>query len=320
MEEPLSSLLVCPACRSMLVWSIANRPKCSTCATPFEFRDGVIALVANGTEAEWERTESKLRAYLRAEPDREQALRTTPHDDLNPADLFFLSLLLEEEGRHAESESCAEMAVRGCYLPEYLAAVDAQLDFVASRVCGLDATVVDVASGRGALVRRLLSNPPATFVASDLSPLVLRHMRSRFEAARIGPQPVFVAFDAAAIPFADKGVDVVTTHLGLTNLPDPSSALLELRRVTRGRLFAVCHFVADDDANLSALRGMTDLSMFTAHGCLDAFRRAGWDATLEHEVRAPAAPTPVGELIEGARIDEFPLIETELNWCVLSAT
>ena len=87
-------------------------------------------------------------------------------------------------------------------------------------------------------MRRLLSNPPATLIASDLSPLVLRRMLARFQAAPLA----YVAFDAAAIPFADKGIDVVRTHLGLQNLSDPSVALRELRRVTRGSLFAVCQF------------------------------------------------------------------------------
>lgn len=98
----------------MLDWSDARRPTCTSCAASFDSQDGVIALVANGKEAEWEQAESRLNLYLRDHPDRERALRTTPREVLNPADLFYLSLLLEEEGHLEESDSCAELAVRRC--------------------------------------------------------------------------------------------------------------------------------------------------------------------------------------------------------------
>ena len=127
-----------------------------------------------------------------------------------------------------------------------------------------------------------------------------------------------MAFDAAAIPFADKGIDVVRTHLRLQNLSDPSVALRELRRVTRGSLFAVCQFVSDYDPNLSAMQGSNDLSMFTAEACLTP--SAAWlEADVEHELHPRAVPTPVGKLVEGARIDGFPVFETDLAWRVLVA-
>jgi SAM-dependent methyltransferase/uncharacterized protein YbaR (Trm112 family) len=313
------SLLVCPACHGGLGWEDAQRPQCLDCGAAFEVRDGVAAFLTGSPDASWEQLRSGLRRYLQAEPERERALLTTPPGQLNPADLFFRGQLLEEDGRFGEAEACTSAAIERSYHPEYLRASEAELRYLLSALEPGDLTV-DIATGRGTLVKAMLASPPADVIASDISPLVLRRMRSCFAAlGRQGPLS-YLAFDARATPFGDQSLPAAVTHLGLPNLADPEAVLRELRRVVRGRLAAVSYFMADRDPN-RALAGELGLAaILQRDSCVEIFERAGWSVTIENQIVAPAVPTPRGEIIEGGNLDTFPAEETELTWCVLMAT
>lgn len=254
----------------------------------------------------WQGARSWLRRYLDGAPDRERALRAAVAGDLNPADLMFRSLLLEEEGEFEVASTEADDALTRSYRPEYLRAARSEREHVASLV-DVDDLVVDVASGRGALVTTLLETGHGRVVATDRSPLVLHRMVRRAAATR-SPSPLAtLAFDAGSVPLADRSVKTATTFLGLPNLSDAPAALAELRRVVTGRLLAVHYFAPGSSGVLDRER------------CMEMVTRAGWSARVEREILAPAEPTPVGVLVEGARIDGFPSETTELTWCVIVA-
>jgi ubiquinone/menaquinone biosynthesis C-methylase UbiE/uncharacterized protein YbaR (Trm112 family) len=322
MRPAVRAVLACPACHQKLDWVAPERPRCSGCGTVFEVRDGIAAFLlgagAAAPEASWEQTQSGLRRYLQDKPERMHALLGDPADQLNPADLFFRGLLLEEDGRFAAAELSLGSAVRRSYRPEYLDASRAQLTYLISALDPGELTV-DIASGRGTLIKALLDKPPAEIVASDLSPLVLRRMRDSLAVHGAEGPLSYLAFDAGAIPFADQSIPTAVTHLGLPNLTEPERALGELRRVVRGRLAAVSYFMADDDPNRAVADELGFGPMLRRAECVSMFERAGWSVTIENPIVAPAAPTPRGEIVEGATLDTFPAVPTELTWCVLMA-
>src|ERR1039458_9132323 len=270
MTTDATSVLVCPSCHATLDWSLMIEPECTGCGTTYEERDGVVSLLIGSPEQPWEQTESGLRKYLRAEPDRERALLTGTPDQMNAADLFCRGLLVEEEGRFEEAEQLITAAVNRSYRREYLEASEAQLQCTSALAAESRSPVVDVASGRGTLVRALVAQASCGVVASDVSPLVLRRMRRRFAALGLRAPLRFVAFDAAAMPYPDSSLDTVTTYLGLPNLPQPDLAIRELRRVVSGRLLAVCYFMADHDPNLAMASSLGNSSMLIREQCLGA--------------------------------------------------
>jgi Methyltransferase domain len=255
----------------------------------------------------WAESRSWLRRYLDSQPQRHQALRAARASDLNAADLMFRSMLLEEEARYEEAAQEAREATERAYLPEYLRAARAEVACVSSCVEPRE-VVFDLASGRGTLVSALLRAGHRRIVASDVSPLVLR--RSRQCAQAMGGQSPMasLACDVAAVPAASGSIETATTMLGLPNLADPVAGLVELRRFVRRRFLAVHYFAP-------GASGVLD-----REDCLEMLHRAGWCARVDNEIVAPAAPTPVGSLVEGAQIDRFPTELTTLTWCVIVAT
>jgi ubiquinone/menaquinone biosynthesis C-methylase UbiE len=192
------------------------------------------------------------------------------------------------------------------------AARDAAFSRAVELVAEGDGVVVDVATGRGTLLERLLETG-RPLVATDVSPTVLRRVEQRFGDARIS----YVATDARSLPFADAEIPTLTTYVGLGNVPDTEALLRELRRVGR-ELGAVHQFYRDDGSeNAEAIRAGGFAGALFRNELLASAERAGWTVEIEAERTVVASPTPDSLLVPGLRVDGIPVAETEATWCVL---
>jgi demethylmenaquinone methyltransferase / 2-methoxy-6-polyprenyl-1,4-benzoquinol methylase len=115
--------------------------------------------------------------------------------------------------------------------------------FLVSRIeAGSDDTVLDVATGTGAVARELIRQKGCTVVGLDQSPEMLAEARRRL------PEEVtLIDGSADRLPFADASFDALTFTYLLRYVPDPGATLRELARVVRpggtiaGLEFAVPH-------------------------------------------------------------------------------
>jgi SAM-dependent methyltransferase len=103
-------------------------------------------------------------------------------------------------------------------------------ELVAACGIGPGDRVLDVAAGTGNVAIRAAA-AGATVVASDLTPE--NFAAGRAEADARGVELDWVAADAQALPFADRGFDVVTSCFGAIFAPDHEAVARELLRVCR---------------------------------------------------------------------------------------
>jgi demethylmenaquinone methyltransferase/2-methoxy-6-polyprenyl-1,4-benzoquinol methylase len=115
--------------------------------------------------------------------------------------------------------------------------------FLVTRIeAGPRDTVLDVATGTGAVARELLARTGCTVVGLDQSPEMLAQARRR-----LPPGVNLVEGSADALPFSDASFDALTFTYLLRYVPDPATTLRELARVVKpgGRIagleFAVPH-------------------------------------------------------------------------------
>jgi demethylmenaquinone methyltransferase / 2-methoxy-6-polyprenyl-1,4-benzoquinol methylase len=109
---------------------------------------------------------------------------------------------------------------------------------------GPESTVLDVATGTGAVARELLAQKNCTVVGLDQSPEMLAEARRRL------PEEVtLVEGNAERLPFEDASFDALTFTYLLRYVSDPPATLRELARVVRpggtiaGLEFALPHGV-----------------------------------------------------------------------------
>jgi demethylmenaquinone methyltransferase / 2-methoxy-6-polyprenyl-1,4-benzoquinol methylase len=89
-------------------------------------------------------------------------------------------------------------------------------------------TVLDVATGTGAVARELIAQKGCAVVGLDPSPEMLEEARRR-----LPPHVRLVEGDAESLPFPDGAFDAVTFAYPLRYVADPGAALRELARVIR---------------------------------------------------------------------------------------
>jgi ubiquinone/menaquinone biosynthesis C-methylase UbiE len=266
-------------------------------------------------EDSWAQAESALSLHLREHPDVERALLHSSLESLNGADLFLRASVVEERLGFEAARLAYELADERVYSEDVRRAREEMLDRVVDLVRGGDGRVVDVATGRGTLLERLLRATERPLVATDVSATVLSRVR-----ARLGTKGVeYVVADTRELPFEDGSVPTLASHLGLANVPDAGPLLRELRRVGHKLVTTHLFYPDDDEENLAAARehGLGELLSRTA--ALAAFAAAGWKVEVELEREVPVEPTPASELIPGVRIDALPVAPTRATWCVLVA-
>lgn len=174
-------------------------------------------------------------------------------------------------------------------------------------LAGLSGRVVEVGAGHGLTFAHY--PPTVTSVVAVEPDDTLRALAGR--AAHDAPVPVeVVAGHADALPVADAGADAVVVSLVLCSVPDPGSALAEIRRVLRpgGELRYYEHVRSGGVAGLlqdavrplwSALAGGCRLNRRTG----EAIRAAGFDVREESRFTwRPARVSPVSQHVLGRAV------------------
>ena len=135
------------------------------------------------------------------------------------------------------------------------------------------------------------------------------HMRAKLQAkldaATALPHAEVVEASADALPYPDASFDSVVATMMLCTVPDPPSALAELRRVLRpdGRLLVLEHVRSERPGIARLQDAVTPLYGFVGRGChpnrdtLAAIRAAGFGVDEDRIERAPKTPPTENELL-----------------------
>ena len=116
--------------------------------------------------------------------------------------------------------------------------------FLVSRVeCGPDGSVLDVATGTGAVAIELVRQKGCRVVGIDQSPEMLAGAKARVDAAGLSDRITLVEGGAEQLPFPDGAFDALTFTYLLRYVEDPGATLAELARVVRpGGIVAALEF------------------------------------------------------------------------------
>jgi len=116
--------------------------------------------------------------------------------------------------------------------------------FLVSRVeCGPDGSVLDVATGTGAVAIELVTQKGCRVVGIDQSPEMLAGAKARVEAAGLSDRITLVEGGAEQLPFPDGAFDALTFTYLLRYVEDPGATLAELARAVRpGGIVAALEF------------------------------------------------------------------------------
>jgi uncharacterized protein YbaR (Trm112 family) len=197
----LRDLIVCPACRSLLLWS-ALELRCTGCQQRFPVRDQIPLLTLD--------------------------LEASAHDELG----HHASAHKRGQSKFFDTEVSAEFEISR---PHNLPRLHRWLLREKFRLgsSGLDsifngANAVTVCGGSG-LDAEFLARRGCRVIASDIS--FGAALRCRERARRHDLPIVSIVADVGRLPFRDQSVDLVYVHDGLHHLERPFEGLAEMARI-----------------------------------------------------------------------------------------
>ncbi|WP_416197395.1 MAG: Ubiquinone/menaquinone biosynthesis methyltransferase [Sporanaerobacter sp.] len=330
MHKHYIDMFVCPLCHNQLKWDIKDEDKdriinadvtCSSCQSVYEVRDEIAVFLTNELSRNdlWEQSESGLEKYLKENPDIYEKLMNTPEEELNGADYWFKALYFEMKKDYMTSSRMFKEALKKIYTQDYIEGWKSQIDFIINNIES-NKPIIDIASGKGYLVEKLLKQTNNYVVATDFSPTVLARNKEYYKYKGLYDRLSLIAFDARKTPFKDNSIEMLTSNMGLQNIEQPGEVIKEMDRITKGTFMPIMFFIDEDDKiHLDFFNKYLSTAYATRDNAIETFKRAGWNVNIANSFLANIKPTPEGEILKGVGIDGFPIVDTKIEFCVLQA-
>jgi uncharacterized protein YbaR (Trm112 family) len=208
--EQLSGLLVCPMCRSQLLWA-PEEARCDGCGAGYPIVDRIPVLIADRAAADQDELDHELghgHATLGSHKDRQAA-----HFDREMAAEFEM---VRPHGTAPLYEWLLREKFRRAVAP------------LRDRLAGGTALVVCGGSGMDA---EFLHECGATVITSDISLGAAKRALER--ARRSGFALLSIVADVERLPLRDAAVELAYVHDGLHHLERPETGIVEMARVAR---------------------------------------------------------------------------------------
>jgi len=328
MHKHYIDMLVCPVCQNELEWHIKEENEdriinanisCSSCHEEYEVRDEIAVFLTNQLARNdlWEQGESGLEKYFKEEPEIYEKLMNTPEEELNGTDYWYKASYFEMKRDFSTSSKMYEQAFKKIYTQEYIDGWDSQMDFIIKNIKDNE-PVVDIASGKGYLVERLLRQTENYIVATDFSPTILLRNKEYYKYKDLYNKLSLIAFDARKTPFRDNSISTMTSNMGLQNIEQAGEVINEMNRITKKTFMPVMFFIdKEDKVHMDLMNTVGNVAYATRENALETFKRAAWHVEIFNSFMANIKPTPKGEILEGAGIDGFPIEDTTIEYCVI---
>ncbi len=330
MHKHYIDMLVCPLCHNELEWNIQKenedriinaKVSCLSCKSEYEVKDEIAVFLTNQLSRNdlWDNSESSLEKYLKENSDIYDKLMNTPEEELNGADYWYKAAYFEMKRDFLTSSRMFKHSFEKIYTRDYIDGWDSQMNFIIKNIES-NHSIIDIASGKGYLIEKLLMRTKNYVVATDFSPTILMRNKEYYKANGLYDRLSLIAFDARKTPFRDNCIVTMTSNMGLQNIEQAGEVVSELNRITQKEFMAVMFFVnKDDKIHIDLLNKYGNIAYATRDNALETFRKSGWDIKICNSFLADIKPTPKGEILEGAGIDGFPVEDTQVEFCVIKA-
>ena len=332
MHKCYIDLLVCPICHGKLEWHINEENEeriinakavCRSCNEKYEVRDEIAACLTSALSRNdlWEQSKGGLEKYLDENHDVYVKLMNTPEEELSGADYWFKAAYYEMKKDFKNSSMMFEHAAEKIYTKDYINGWESQMNYIINNVPNRNVPVVDIASGRGYLVEKLLSQTGNYIIATDFSPTVLIRNKEYYKFKGLYDRLSLIAFDARMTPFKDNSIEFITSNLGIQNIEQPGKVIDEMYRICKSKFLSVMQFInKDDKVHMDLISKFGSTAYATRDNAFETFKNSGWMVDIANSYIARIKPTPKGSILSGGEIDGFPIEDTNVEYGVIAAS
>ena len=325
MQKNIQNLFCCPKCHGELKWTVMKETelrivdadiKCDSCNREYFVKDEIAIFLdeLENNDDLWKIVESNLSQALKKDPESEKRLMKSDTNDLNAADKFLRSMILDERREYDKARDVRKIAFNELYTISYVEECKIKMEQMKQLLSDETGPIIDIASGMAGFAE-LFSELDSSIIISDISPCILRKNKLRLQHFGQYEKVSLIGFDARAMPFKDKSVPIFTSNMGLTNIPDSEAFLEEVKRCLKGYAYFLTVFFPDNgDANAKLL---DELNMeFGFRTRLESVSSRYFETSILYPSDSEIEPTVASEIFD-ISMDTIPAIPTCITWSVV---
>jgi len=318
-------LFCCLKCHGELTWTVKKETKlrivdanieCENCNSEYFVKDEIVIFLAEvwNDEDLWKIVESNLSQALKKNPESEKRLMKSDMNNLNAADKFLRSMILDERGEYDRARDIRKIAFNELYTKSYVEEGKIKMEQMKQLLSDETGPIIDIASGMAGFAE-MFSELDAPVILSDISPSVLRKNKLRLQHFGQYEKASLIGFDARAMPFKNKSVPIFTSNMGLTNISDSQAFIEEVKRCLKGCAYFLTAFFPDNgDANAKIL---DELDMeFGFRKRLESISSRFLETSILYPSDSEIEPTVASEIFD-ISMDTIPAIPTTITWSIV---
>lgn len=326
MHKSIQNLFCCPKCHGELTWTVKNETElrivdanieCENCNSEYFVKDEIAIFLAEveNDEDEWKILESNLSQALKKNPESEKRLMKSDMNNLNAADKFLRSMILDERGEYDSARDIRKIAVNELYTKSIVEENKSKMQQMKQLLSDETGPIIDIASGMAVSLGEMFSELDAPVILSDISPSVLRKNKLRLRHFDQYEKVSLIGFDARSMPFKDKSVPIFTSAMGLMNISDSQAFIEEVKRCLKGCAYFLTYFFPDNgDANAKII---DELDMeFGFRKRLESISSRLLETSILYPSDLEIEPTVASEIFD-ISMDTIPVIPTTITWSIV---
>ena len=255
----LLQLLQCPLCHGGLAWSvnkkngeniISGKAECDICNSVYRIEEG-IAYFLEPKYADlriWQRCDRVN--YKKLTKSEENSILNKNITELTSEEILLKIAILENGISSYDDNQITELYEM--YLLNQKMEISSQyiftlMDELIKQIQEKRFNIIlDFATGRGLLAEALARNiTDSLLIFSDINPIILQRCKQYIDNTNYNKNISYIAFDMKKSPIANNAADIVTTLLGMQNIPHTGNLLQEIFRVCRKEYYSISSFCCD---------------------------------------------------------------------------
>lgn len=246
MRKDLMNIIVCPACKAELNWSVSlesndtiiqAQANCTQCRRTYPVENEIADFLVGGPDDidPWQKDESILSGI---KDEIKEALLSANLNKLNSVDLYYLGELYREAGKYKIADKLKKLENSKKYPPAYINAM--QLQFNAIKPDReYNGFLLDIATGRGTLYKLLRKYYPNHIICSDVSKRILTELKTNLSELGLCDNVSFVAMNAERMPLRNNSIALITSYLGIGHIRNSHAFACEISRIMQGEFRSI---------------------------------------------------------------------------------
>lgn len=328
MKENILKEMCCPRCHGNLQWNIIERNEdrivnatvsCDACSAKFSVEDEIGNFVLPDDQGFLEEDNFKKQrdTLLNMEKSVIEELKNAKKSELNASDLSYLADIYREQNKVDGLLKLKMFERVKKYSREYNNAIQSQYEFFIQQIPDKDCLILDVATGRGSLLKYMLSKTDNRFVATDISRVALNDLKKELKKQGNYDRVNLIAFNTKKVPFKNESVSVTTSLYAMGHVKSIQEFMSETMRVAKYKFVSIENLYKND--------GSKNCEVMIQNHWEDHFEEnlkliaadLNYNVQLLNEKEVIMNPTEKGKIISMS-VNSFP-IESALikNCCVI---